>query len=80
MNETLLYCLTHLGRGSAKDWRKGADSQGGFTLGLGSPYWNCSYSPRGVTLHRRNGGNQVFTPAMCDAVANKSMVKQLSMF
>jgi hypothetical protein len=80
MDEALIYCLTYLGRGNAKDWRRGADSQGGFTLGANSPYWICNYSPRGVVLKRRNGGNQVFTPAMCDAVANKIGVKQLSIF
>ena len=80
MNEAIIHCLTYLGRGNAKDWRKGADSIGGFTLVADSPYWLCSYSPRGVVLKRRKGGDQVFTPAMCDAVAGKAENKQLALF
>ena len=80
MNETLIHCLTHLGRGNAKDWRRGADSQGGVTLSNEyAPYWLCNYSPRGVVLKRRNGGDITFTPAMCDAVS-KAENKQLALF
>lgn len=82
MNSTLFYCLSHLGRGNASEWRRGADNIGGFTLSdEHAPYWCCMYSQKGIVLHQRAGGDMKFTPAMCDAVANKvKTTKQLNLF